>query len=227
MNVLVYTGWPVNAWRIPVAQVARLGAACPDITFLHATSAEEATRDIVNVDALMSPHLTLPILERAKCLRWVHSGAAAVADLLPLAELARREIVVTNSRGVQAIPMAEQVMAGTGPFGVVMDRTPYLRIDTAAATFWAPRGVMSDDDSLNAQEPARHLRRAAASRADNVTPSKSAGFALSQTIPKARRAGSLRTLGVFPRYAAIAARGTSMARIPKTEMSRLTPDGRM
>jgi phosphoglycerate dehydrogenase-like enzyme len=45
-------------------------------------------------------------------LRWVHSSAAAVADLLPLDELARRGIVVTNSRGIQAIPMAEQVMAG-------------------------------------------------------------------------------------------------------------------
>lgn len=112
MNVLVYTGWPVNAWRIPLAQVARLRTACPDVTFLHATNADDAARDIVNVEASMSPHLTLPILERAKYLRWVHSPAAAVADLLPLDELARRDIVVTNSRGVQAIPMAEQVMAG-------------------------------------------------------------------------------------------------------------------
>jgi phosphoglycerate dehydrogenase-like enzyme len=112
MNVLVYTVWPVNAWRIPLAQVARLRTACPDVTFLHATNADDAARDIVNVDASMSPHLTLPILERAKCLRWVHSPAAAVADLLPLDELARRDIVVTNSRGIQAIPMAEQVMAG-------------------------------------------------------------------------------------------------------------------
>ena len=112
MNVLVYTGWPVNAWRIPPAQVARLRSACPDVTFLHATNADDASRDIVNVDAALCPYVTLPILERATCLRWVHSSAAAVADLLPLGELARRDIVVTNSRGVQAIPMAEQVMAG-------------------------------------------------------------------------------------------------------------------
>jgi len=32
--------------------------------------------------------------------------------------------------------------AGKGPFGVVMERTPYLRIDTAAAMFWASRGFI-------------------------------------------------------------------------------------
>jgi putative CocE/NonD family hydrolase len=32
--------------------------------------------------------------------------------------------------------------AGKGPFGVVMERTPYLRIDTTAAKFWASRGYI-------------------------------------------------------------------------------------
>jgi putative CocE/NonD family hydrolase len=32
--------------------------------------------------------------------------------------------------------------AGKGPFGVVMERTPYLRTDTAAAIFWASRGFI-------------------------------------------------------------------------------------
>ncbi|HEY3287494.1 MAG TPA: CocE/NonD family hydrolase [Gemmatimonadaceae bacterium] len=31
---------------------------------------------------------------------------------------------------------------GNGPFGVVMERTPYLRIDSAAAVFWASRGYI-------------------------------------------------------------------------------------
>ncbi|HYV98396.1 MAG TPA: CocE/NonD family hydrolase [Gemmatimonadaceae bacterium] len=32
--------------------------------------------------------------------------------------------------------------AGAGPFGVVMERTPYLRIDTAAANWWGARGYI-------------------------------------------------------------------------------------
>jgi putative CocE/NonD family hydrolase len=31
---------------------------------------------------------------------------------------------------------------GPGPFGVVMERTPYLRVDTANAVFWASRGYI-------------------------------------------------------------------------------------
>lgn len=112
MRVLIYTGWPVKAWRIPNEQVARLRTELPDVDILHATSADEAARDIVGADASLSPWLTTPVLAAATQLRWVHSSAAAVSDLLPLEELARRDIVVTNSRGVQAIPMAEQVMGG-------------------------------------------------------------------------------------------------------------------
>ena len=32
--------------------------------------------------------------------------------------------------------------AGQGPFGVVMERTPYLRVDTANGVFWASRGYI-------------------------------------------------------------------------------------
>jgi phosphoglycerate dehydrogenase-like enzyme len=112
MRLLIYTGWPVKAWRIPDEQVARIRTALPDVDVLHVTSADDAARDIADADVGLIPWLTAPILSAATRLRWVHSTAAAVADLLPLDELARREIEITNSRGVQAIPMAEQVMAG-------------------------------------------------------------------------------------------------------------------
>lgn len=112
MRLLIYTGWPVKAWRISDELVARIRRERPDDTILHATTADEATRDIVGVDAGLIPWMTPAILSAATRLRWVHSAASAVGDLLPLPELARRSIVVTNSRGVQAVPMAEQVMAG-------------------------------------------------------------------------------------------------------------------
>jgi len=52
------------------------------------------------------------MVNTAPRLRWVHSSAAAVEGLLPLNALAARDIAITNSRGVQAIPMAEHVMGG-------------------------------------------------------------------------------------------------------------------
>ncbi|MCS7173578.1 MAG: D-2-hydroxyacid dehydrogenase [Armatimonadetes bacterium] len=47
-------------------------------------------------------------LERADRLRWVHSTAAGVENLLP--KLAGRGLLLTNSRGIHAIPMAEHVL---------------------------------------------------------------------------------------------------------------------
>jgi phosphoglycerate dehydrogenase-like enzyme len=112
VRLLIYTGWPVKTWRIPDEQVVRLRGELSDATILHATNANEATRDIVDADVGLIPWLTPTILSAATRLRWIHSSAAAVTDLLPLAELARGGVVITNSRGVQAVPMAEQVMAG-------------------------------------------------------------------------------------------------------------------
>ncbi|HEY6219803.1 MAG TPA: D-2-hydroxyacid dehydrogenase [Gemmatimonadaceae bacterium] len=120
-RVLIYTGWPVNAWRIPKEQVDRLRGLRPDLDIRFTYDPAEAAKMIVDVDLGMIPFMKPEILAQAKNLRWVHSSAAAVGDLLPLDELARRGIVVTNSRGVQAIPMAEQVMAGLLALGRRLD----------------------------------------------------------------------------------------------------------
>jgi phosphoglycerate dehydrogenase-like enzyme len=71
----------------------------------------EAFREIEDADAALSSRLNADMVRRAARLRWVHSSASAVASL-PLADLASRGIVVTNSRGIQAIPMAEHVIGG-------------------------------------------------------------------------------------------------------------------
>ena len=112
MRVMIYTTFPVNAWRIPPGHVAELRARFQDVTFVQAMNGDEALELFADVDAALSPMMSPAMAERATKLRWVHSAAAAVADLLPLDALARKGIVVTNSRGVQAVPMAEQVMAG-------------------------------------------------------------------------------------------------------------------
>ncbi|MBE3555797.1 MAG: D-2-hydroxyacid dehydrogenase [Firmicutes bacterium] len=48
-------------------------------------------------------------VEAAERLRWYHVLSAGV-DPLPLEELARRHVIVTNSRGIHAIPIAEYVI---------------------------------------------------------------------------------------------------------------------
>jgi phosphoglycerate dehydrogenase-like enzyme len=112
MRVLVFIQWPVKAWSIPDDHATALAAAYPDVEFLRARSLEEAAALIPEVDAAFASRLTAEMIATAPRLRWVHSSAAAVEGLLPLAELAAANIAVTNSRGVQAIPIAEHVMGG-------------------------------------------------------------------------------------------------------------------
>jgi D-2-hydroxyacid dehydrogenase (NADP+) len=123
MKALIFISWPVKAWSIPDAQAAALQERFPHIAFVRARDQAEALRAIEDVDVGFSPFLTSEMVRSAPQLRWVHSPAAAVEGLLPLPDLAARGIVVTNSRGIQAIPMAEHVMGGLLVLARKFDRT--------------------------------------------------------------------------------------------------------
>lgn len=112
MRVLIHISWPVNAWCIPDTHVARLREQFPDIEFIQPPTLDDAKTVINDIDVAFTPFLTKDLVAAAAKLEWVHSSAAAVEGLLPLGDLAARGIAVTNSRGVQAIPIAEHVMGG-------------------------------------------------------------------------------------------------------------------
>src|SRR3989442_3748470 len=111
MNVLIFTVWPVEFWRVPKSQVERLRERFPHVTFTHAVSDAEAMSGIESADVALASRLSPSMDEHAPRLRWVHSTAAAVG-ILPLKEIAARGILVTNSRGIQAPAMAEFVICG-------------------------------------------------------------------------------------------------------------------
>jgi phosphoglycerate dehydrogenase-like enzyme len=109
---MIFTVWPVAFWQTPKSQVDRLSKRFPEISFRHALTDDEASLAIETTDIALASRLSAAMVERAPRLRWVHSTAAAVANLLPLDEFAARGIIVTNSRGIQAVPIAEHVMGG-------------------------------------------------------------------------------------------------------------------
>jgi D-2-hydroxyacid dehydrogenase (NADP+) len=112
MKVLIYIQWPVKAWSIPDAYAATLADAFPDIGFVRAHNVDDAGRLLKDADIAFTPHLKPGMIAGAPRLRWVHSPAAAVEGLLPLSELASCGVRVTNSKGIQAVPIAEHVMGG-------------------------------------------------------------------------------------------------------------------
>lgn len=75
-------------------------------------SPENAPDYIENTDILVTwGHLSIrDLLPKAPRLKWVHSLSAGVDELL-VPDLIASDIILTNSRGIHGIPMAEHVMA--------------------------------------------------------------------------------------------------------------------
>lgn len=113
------------AWAPPAGVIERLRDALPDGWELIDVQApvtgrgdggglsDEAVRAIRGAEiyfGLGLPHELLRAgLEGSSKLRWIHTGAAGVASLLH-PELVESDIVLTNSAGVHAQPIAETVI---------------------------------------------------------------------------------------------------------------------
>ena len=131
MNVLIFTVWPVTFWQTPKSQVELLRERFPEVSLTHALTDAEAAVAIETADVALASRLSPAMVERAQRLRWVHSTAAAVG-ILPLRELAERRILVTNSRGIQAVPIAEHVIGGL----LVLSRRFNLMLDAQRERRW-------------------------------------------------------------------------------------------
>ena len=112
MRILIHIQWPAKAWSIPDTHAAALAAQFPDVEFVRAYNIDDAAKAIVDVDAAFTPILKPEMVASAPSLRWVHTPASAVEGLLPLAALREHNVLVTNSKGVQAVAIAEHVIGG-------------------------------------------------------------------------------------------------------------------
>ena len=110
MTVLVAVRHRVDAWTIPPSHVDQLRTRFPHITFLHSTTRDADVELVADADVAFALALSGEAVARATRLRWLHCSGHAVGHF-PLADLAARGITVTNSRGVQSVPIAEHVMA--------------------------------------------------------------------------------------------------------------------
>jgi D-2-hydroxyacid dehydrogenase (NADP+) len=110
MKVLISIQQPVTQWQIPAAGVETLRRRFPDIEFIHATTDAMRADGLTTCDVAYTWILKSPELATAAKMKWVHTSAVAV-ETLCLTDLFARGIIVSNTRGVQAVPIAEHVMA--------------------------------------------------------------------------------------------------------------------
>lgn len=140
MRILIHIQWPVKAWSIPDTHAAALYEQFPNVEFVRVHNIDDAARAIVDCDAAFTPRMTAEMVKGAPKLRWVHSPAAAVEGLLPLDALAAQNVTVTNSKGVQAIPIAEHVMGGILMLSRKFDRT----LDAQRERKWIQNDLVED-----------------------------------------------------------------------------------
>lgn len=111
-------------WKLPPEGAARLERAAPagwEVAVVEAPTVSdgdgnanpsaEARDRIAHADAYLGFGIGRPLLQAASRLRWVHSAAAGVRGLL-YPEMLARDIVITNSAGIHAVPIAEHVVGG-------------------------------------------------------------------------------------------------------------------
>jgi phosphoglycerate dehydrogenase-like enzyme len=93
----------------PPNAAQRLQAEFPEAEIVLARSPEERKAELANADVLFAVRFSPEDLKTARQLKWLHlSSAGATHVLFP--EMVESDVIVTNSRGLYGIPIAEHVL---------------------------------------------------------------------------------------------------------------------
>jgi len=125
-------------WTLPPAEVQRLRGLFPHVAIVDAPSRAERLRELPGADVAFLSQLKPDEFAAATRLTWIHSPAAGVAGLL-FPELRASPVVLTNSRGIHGVAMAEHVIA----LAIVLFRQIHRSIRRQVARRWEKDPVAS------------------------------------------------------------------------------------
>src|SRR5260370_14686508 len=107
---LVICVWhPFTEWRPKPAMAEAIRKRWPEMRVLHLPNYDRLPEELPDTDIFVGYSLRAEQLKDAKKLKWIHSTAAGVAQLM-YPELRNSGIVVTNPSGIFSVPMAEHTM---------------------------------------------------------------------------------------------------------------------
>jgi phosphoglycerate dehydrogenase-like enzyme len=96
-------------WRPQPVMAETIRNRWPEMQVLHLPDYDRLPEELPDTDIFVGYSLRAPRLKDAKKLKWIHSTAAGVAQLM-YPELRDSGIVVTNPSGIFSVPMAEHTM---------------------------------------------------------------------------------------------------------------------
>jgi len=107
---LVICVWhPFTFWRPQTVLPEALRCRWPEMRVLHLPDYDHLPQELPDTDIFVGYSLRPHQVKLAKNLKWLHSTAAGVAQLM-YPELRESGIVVTNPSGIFSVPMAEHTM---------------------------------------------------------------------------------------------------------------------
>ncbi len=110
MKVLIVLRHRFELWNPPPWFVERLRKDFPGHEFVHLDTYKGMEQHLADAEVFIGWSLRSGQLAGARNLRWIHSPAAAVHELMK-PEVVQSEIVITNARHVHGPVVAEHVLA--------------------------------------------------------------------------------------------------------------------
>jgi phosphoglycerate dehydrogenase-like enzyme len=110
MKVLIALKHRFELWHWPEWATERLRQHFPALQFALLRDFDRYKDELKDTDVLLSWQLRPDQFAEATRLRWIHSPAAAVHQLI-FPELVRSPVVITNSSSVHGAPVAEHALA--------------------------------------------------------------------------------------------------------------------
>ncbi len=109
MKLLIFVHHPFDQWNAPDWFPERLRQEFPQVAVVHLPDYKRVDEEIVDAEIVIAWSIRPEQIAAATKLRWIHSPAAAVHQLI-FPELVNSEIVLTNAREVHGPVVAEHVI---------------------------------------------------------------------------------------------------------------------
>jgi phosphoglycerate dehydrogenase-like enzyme len=107
---LVICVWhPFTEWRPKPLMAEAIRSRWPEMRVLHLPDYDRLPPELPDTDIFVGYSLRAQQLKEAKKLKWIHSTAAGVAQLM-YPQLRESGLLVTNPRGIFSVPMAEHTI---------------------------------------------------------------------------------------------------------------------
>lgn len=108
-KLLICVWHPFSEWRPKPVLAESIRARYPEMRVLHLPNYDTLPDQLPGTNIFVGYSLRAEQLVHARELKWIHSTAAGVAQLM-YPELRQSGITVTNASGIFSVPMAEHTM---------------------------------------------------------------------------------------------------------------------